>query len=196
MIELAGGAGNNHSERGNAQLRSQSTQCVSCRPGMGWLKRRTPMEAASIQRQDPTRGARRRRASRAGGGGNRPIPAARPGGLRDDHVRALDVQLEPRRRKGPAGRAGPGAGLWRDRAAARRHVGVPHRQHLRRGGVLLLRRLLDLVLGAERLLRQGDRRQRRPRDRRVPVGVGDLHRLHDGRRAARRAGRCCWCSCC
>ncbi len=92
------------------------------------------------------------------------------------------------RRKGPPGRARPGARLRRDRAAARRHVGVPHRQHLRRRRVLLLRRLLDLVLGAERLLRQDDRRQRRARDRRVPVGVGDLHRLHDGGGAARQRG--------
>ncbi len=64
--------------------------------------------------------------------------AARSRGIRDDHVRALDVQLESRRRKGRAGGPRPGASLWRDRAVARRHVGVPYRQHLRRGRVLLL----------------------------------------------------------
>ena len=35
-----------------------------------------------------------------------------------------------------------------------RHVGVPHRQHLRRGRVLLLRRLLAVVLGVRPVLRQ------------------------------------------
>ncbi len=46
--------------------------------------------------------------------------------------------------------------------------------------------LLDLLLGARGVLCEEHRRQRRARRRRVPVGVGDLHRIHDRRGAARQ----------
>ena len=52
-------------------------------------------------------------------------------------------QRQHRQSRERAGRARPGARLRRDRAAARRDVGVPHRQHVRRGRVQLVRRVLD-----------------------------------------------------
>ena len=57
---------------------------------------------------------------------------------------------------------GAGARLRRDRPVARRDVGVPHRQHLRRGRLHLLRGLLDLVLGAGDLLRRRTSRPNTP----------------------------------
>ena len=74
------------------------------------------------------------------------------------------------------GRAG--ARLWRCCPVHGRRLGVPDRQHVRRGGVLLLRRVLDLVLlhrpvgGQER----ANRGIQRPRA--LPLDVGHLHRLH------------------
>ena len=72
---------------------------------------------------------------------------------------------------------------------AGRDVGVPHGKHVRRGGVQLVRGVLAVVLGAERVLCEGAHRQRRPRDRRVSRGVGDLHGLHDRGGAARQRRR-------
>ena len=63
--------------------------------------------------------------------------------------------------------------LRRHRSAAGWNVGVPHRQHLRCGRVLIIRRLLDLVLGAGDVLRGFDSSDaRRSRDRPVSAGRG------------------------
>ena len=80
---------------------------------------------------------------------------------------------------------GRGARLRRDRPDPRRDVGVPHRQHLRRRRLHLVRRLLDLLLGAGHVLRRRDPgRARRRGGRALPDRLGDLHRLHVRRLAA------------
>ena len=99
--------------------------------------------------------------------------------IRHDHVRAQHVQREHRQQGRGAGGSGLGARLRRHRAAACRDVGVPHRQHVRRGRVLVIRRLLDLVLGVGDVLREGHPGGPcRNRDRPLSVGLGDLHHLH------------------
>src|SRR3984885_12654785 len=95
-----------------------------------------------------------------------------PGGVCDDDVRAVDVQLEPGQRKGPAGGARLGIGVWRHRAAAGWDVGVPYGQPVWGRRVLLVWCLLDLVLGAERVLCEADRGQSRAFGGLVPAGVG------------------------
>jgi hypothetical protein len=85
-------------------------------------------------------GARASRQARHRG----PRPA-RARGLRAHDLRAQHVQRRPHRRGRRARRVRACALLWRAGAGARGHVGVPQRQHLRRDGVHLLRRLLALV---------------------------------------------------
>ena len=67
----------------------------------------------------------------------------------------------------------------RSRAAPRGHVGVPHRQYVRRRGVYVVCGVLDLILRADHLFRPADPcRRRRSRRRSLPVVVGDLHDVH------------------
>ena len=101
--------------------------------------------------------------------------AAGPGRIRDDHAsccRMVNAQHRQRRRR--AGGARARARLRWHRAAARRDVGVPDRQHVRRGRVQLVRRVLDLLLRARDVQR---RAASRPGDvghaaRPVSVGMG------------------------
>ncbi len=87
---------------------------------------------------------------------------ARARRLRDDDVRAVDVQRQLRWCAGLARRPRPRARLRRHCPAARRDVGVPHGQYVRCRRIQLLWGVLDLVLGACHL-RPGGRRRCPPR---------------------------------
>ena len=124
-------------------------------------------------------------------GPGRPRPT-RSRGVRAHDLRAQHVQRQPGQSRRRAGRARAGARLRRPRAAARRDVGVPHRQHF---GAVAFRSYgaFWLSFWASSLLRRrrpggGRRRRGRP----LPDRLGHLHRLHVHRLAAdqrrRRAG--------
>ena len=115
-----------HLGRGSSQIEGERGRGPCLVPLARRSKEAAMATTAPIHR-DPTR--RHHGRARAAGGGleSRPTPRRWGSRVRDDDVRALDVQREPRQRKGRAGRARAGARLRRHRAAARRHVGVPQR---------------------------------------------------------------------
>ena len=108
--------------------------------------------------------------------GDRRSGAARAHRLRDHPVGVQHVQ----RRPAQPSRASPSCSVWRwptaARPGARRHVGVPARQHLRGGRVRVQRGLLAVLLAARAVLRRAHpRRRARQRAWAVLHRVGDRH---------------------
>ena len=100
------------------------------------------------------------------------------------------------RRRSAADGGGPGARLRRSRPADRRALGVPHRQHVRRRGVLLLRGVLDLVLLHRPVGRARTRRPRSSADSGCTCGCGASSPPTCSSRRCGRPARLRWCSCC
>ena len=174
-VRLSGPRAGRSMGRGN-----EGTDCDSPRAGTESLRSHGESEGGCRWRQRLFRRRTRRAVSSTppSGRGQPGCETGRPGAARAWPAFAMTTFVLSMfnanlvNEKGVAGGARPGAGLRRHRAAARGHVGVPHGQHLRRRRLLLVRRLLDLLLGAQRLLRQGHRRQRRPRASASTCGRG------------------------
>ncbi len=107
----------------------------------------------------------------------------------------VGTQKVPRRRSvADGGRAG--ARLRRYRPAPGRDLGVPHRQHVRRGGVLLLWGVLDLVLLRRPVRGQERRRPRCSAGSGCTCGCGASSPPTCSSRRCGRPARWRWCSCC
>ena len=125
------------------------------------------MEASTVTRDSGTGRLRENRAeTEAAAPGPGAVTIADPGPLgpgrlRTHHLRPEHVQRGDPGRGRRARRPRPRARLRRPGPAAGRHVGVPHRQHVRRRGLHVLRRVLAVVLRLRAVLRKGRRQLRR-----------------------------------